>query len=127
MIKCNICGKQFGNTQGLSGHLRFVHQQASNTRSNTGVLLSNTRSNTGSMLDGLDSVMNSVDKITGIVEKTDKLKTLGKFLEETANIKQEFTKDKYWGLLGMVAVAGIFFGYWIGYEDCRRVNKYRRY
>ena len=66
MVTCEICGKEFKNTQGLRGHKNFVH--------NIGSLgsVSATRAATELQLNKLEERLDKLEYITGLME-TDSL------------------------------------------------------
>jgi len=73
MVSCDICGKEFKNTQGLRGHKNFVH---ADTFGGAGhpvarqLLSSNlsTRVNTEQRLSQLEDRLTRLEHVTGVRE-----------------------------------------------------------
>lgn len=61
MVTCEICGKEFKNTQGLRGHKNFVH---SNRSSITAV----TRAASGQQVSKLEARLEKLEYMTGLTE-----------------------------------------------------------
>ena len=61
MITCEICGKEFKNTQGLRGHKNFVHSNGSSTDSAT-------QTAAESQLSKLEVRLEKLEYITGLAE-----------------------------------------------------------
>ena len=59
MITCDLCGRQFKNTQGLRGHKTFYHGQ--HTKQNKQVELNNNRLNVSE--SKLDSINNEIANV----------------------------------------------------------------
>ena len=62
MVTCEICGKEFKNTQGLRGHKNFVHSNGSSTDSTT-------QATAESQLSKLEQRLEKLEYITGLTEK----------------------------------------------------------
>ncbi len=76
---CEICGKEFKNTQGLRGHKTFVHQVTSLKESPTrlateqelnklGLTPSNAQPTTAQQVDKLEDRLQNLERVTGLRE-----------------------------------------------------------
>jgi len=76
MVKCEICGKELKNTQGLHGHKRFVHGQATSKKT-TGVTIEqavseleltpgNTQLTAEQQLSKLERRLQKLERVTGL-------------------------------------------------------------
>ena len=61
MVSCDICGKEFKNTQGLRGHMTFVHGQAGSSK-----ILSAPAAT--EQLSNIENRLNKLESITGVKE-----------------------------------------------------------
>jgi hypothetical protein len=66
MVSCEICGKEFKNTQGLRGHKTFVHGQTSNTEIATGVT-------TGQRISKLEQQPSSTQLLSELEDRLEQL------------------------------------------------------
>jgi len=62
MVNCDICGKEFKNTQGLRGHKTFVHQLTSSSSKSAARLA------TEQQLSELEDRLGKLEDITGVRE-----------------------------------------------------------
>ncbi len=84
-VNCEICGKQFKNTQGLRGHKTFVHQM---TTTHDPV----TRLATEQELDQLTTRLEKLESITGLKEPSTLDRLLGTDQPITAQL-EEHTRE----------------------------------
>jgi len=86
MVKCELCGREFKNTQGLRGHKTFVHGKTSS--SNTPATLVVTESG----LSKLEGRLEKLEYITGLKESqllNDTLNTEKPLTEKLAEVTQQ--------------------------------------
>ena len=62
MVTCEICGKEFKNTQGLRGHMNFKHGNGSPSSASA------TQAATEAQLSKLQVRLEKLDYITGLAE-----------------------------------------------------------
>ncbi len=71
MVTCNICNKEFKNTQGLRGHKNFVHEDTGNTEIATGAT-------TGQQLSKLEQQLSELGA---------RLEVTGQLVEQLASLR----------------------------------------
>lgn len=81
-VRCEICGKEFKNTQGLRGHKTFVHKVPSSSNNSAAPLT------TEQQLSKLDERVQKLESITGLKEPSKLDRILGTNKPITEQLEQ---------------------------------------
>jgi DNA repair exonuclease SbcCD ATPase subunit len=81
-VRCELCGKEFKNTQGLRGHKTFVHQMHSSSSKSPTPLA------TEQQLSKLDERLQRVERVTGLKEPSSLDQILGTDKPITERLEQ---------------------------------------